>query len=150
MHIHVYASNATTGNHLDPQDTQTMITLPYETLSLESLCIMFKSFTRLTKRSIGTLPRCSRRISSDSAKRQSDPLRILFCGSDEFSCASLQALHDEHKKNTRLVESLEVMVLPPKRTGRGFRTIREGASLKAQDMGAELTGQKSAMQDPSR
>lgn len=56
----------------------------------------------------------------------SEPLRILFCGSDEFSCASLKALHAEHETNKSLVESLEVMVLPGKRTGRGFKQLREG------------------------
>lgn len=56
----------------------------------------------------------------------SEPLRILFCGSDEFSCASLRALHTEHETNKTLVESLEVMVLPGKRTGRGFKQLREG------------------------
>lgn len=62
----------------------------------------------------------------EKKKISSDPLRILFCGSDAFSCASLHALHEEHRKNRRLVESLDVMVLPAKRTGRGFKQIREG------------------------
>ncbi|KJZ79595.1 hypothetical protein HIM_01064 [Hirsutella minnesotensis 3608] len=54
-----------------------------------------------------------------------DPLRILFCGSDAFSCASLRALHREHVQNRRLVEALDVMVLPPKRTGRGLKQLRQ-------------------------
>ena len=60
----------------------------------------------------------------------SEPLRILFCGSDEFSCASLKALHAEHETNRSLVESLEVMVLPGKRTGRGFKQVREGMCFR--------------------
>ncbi|KPM36304.1 hypothetical protein AK830_g10275 [Neonectria ditissima] len=53
------------------------------------------------------------------------PLRILFCGSDEFSCASLRAVYEEHSRNRGLIESLDVMVLPPKRMGRGYKEIRE-------------------------
>ncbi|POR37599.1 Methionyl-tRNA formyltransferase, mitochondrial [Tolypocladium paradoxum] len=64
-------------------------------------------------------------FSSAPAKKASDPLRILFCGSDAFSCESLRALHGEHVRDGRLVEALDVMVLPPKRTGRGFKQIRE-------------------------
>lgn len=60
------------------------------------------------------------------SSRTSEPLRILFCGSDAFSCESLKALHREHEANRRLVESLEVMVLPGKKTGRGLKQIREG------------------------
>ncbi|PHH64203.1 hypothetical protein CDD80_1150 [Ophiocordyceps camponoti-rufipedis] len=54
----------------------------------------------------------------------SDPLRILFCGSDLMSCKSLCALHRELGPG-RLVESLEVMVLPPGRVGRGGKELRE-------------------------
>ncbi|OTA03652.1 hypothetical protein A9Z42_0040830 [Trichoderma parareesei] len=66
--------------------------------------------------------RCS---SSEITRKASDPLRILFCGSDAFSCESLRALHREHETNRGLVESLDVMVLPPRRTGRGFKEIKE-------------------------
>ncbi|KAJ6784287.1 hypothetical protein PWT90_06417 [Aphanocladium album] len=59
------------------------------------------------------------------AKDKSDPLRILFCGSDDFSCESLKALHTEHRRNQALVESLEVMVLPPKRMGRGLKQVAQ-------------------------
>lgn len=65
-------------------------------------------------------------FSSEFTRKASDPLRILFCGSDAFSCESLRALHREHETNRGLVESLDVMVLPPRRTGRGFKEIKEG------------------------
>lgn len=65
-------------------------------------------------------------FSSEITARTSDPLRILFCGSDAFSCESLRALHREHERNAQLIESLDVMVLPPRRTGRGFKDISEG------------------------
>ncbi|KAL5086099.1 hypothetical protein Trisim1_009587 [Trichoderma cf. simile WF8] len=64
-------------------------------------------------------------FSSEITARTSDPLRILFCGSDAFSCESLRALHREHERNAQLIESLDVMVLPPRRTGRGFKDISE-------------------------
>ena len=66
------------------------------------------------------------RAAYSTAVKKSDPLRILFCGSDEFSCASLQALHDEHNRNTDLIRSIDVVVRPSKPTGRGLRTLREG------------------------
>lgn len=60
------------------------------------------------------------------AKAHSEALQILFCGSDLFSCASLKALHVEHERNKALVERLEVMVLPGKRMGRGFKKFAQG------------------------
>lgn len=68
----------------------------------------------------------TRPFSTKIGRRQSDPLRILFCGSDEFSCASLRAVNTEYAHNRELIESLDVMVLPPKRVGRGYKSIREG------------------------
>lgn len=71
---------------------------------------------------------CWRRAYSAAAKAASsvsDPLRVLFCGSDEFSCASLAALHDEHQQNRALIESIDVVVRPGKPMGRGYKTIRD-------------------------
>ncbi|KAK4191501.1 Methionyl-tRNA formyltransferase [Podospora australis] len=56
---------------------------------------------------------------------KSDPLRILFCGSDDFSCHSLKALHEEHKTNPSLIESLEVLIPTPKPTGRGLKKLNK-------------------------
>ncbi|KAF4965197.1 hypothetical protein FZEAL_10789 [Fusarium zealandicum] len=82
------------------------------------------------------LPRWQRCFSQGAARQASDPLRILFCGSDEFSCASLKAVYEEHGRNKSLIESLDVMVLPPKRTGRGFKTLREvPCKLFAEELG---------------
>ncbi|KAI0453445.1 Formyltransferase [Xylaria acuta] len=69
-------------------------------------------------------PLC-RRYSPAPKKKISDPLHILFCGSDEFSCASLQALHDEHVQNPDLIRSIDVVVRPGKRTGRGYKVVRD-------------------------
>ncbi|KAI1260884.1 formyl transferase [Xylariaceae sp. FL1019] len=59
------------------------------------------------------------------AGKQSDPLRILFCGSDEFSCASLKAVYEEHVVNNNSIERIDVVVRPGKRTGRGRKEIQE-------------------------
>lgn len=63
-----------------------------------------------------------------STKPGHDPLRILFCGSEEFSIASLRALHDEHVNRPDIVASIDVVCRPGKRVGRGLRKIREGAA----------------------
>ena len=54
------------------------------------------------------------------------PLRILFCGSDEFSIASLRALHEAKSEDPGLIESIEVVHRPAKPTGRGHKTLRQG------------------------
>lgn len=61
-----------------------------------------------------------------STTKISKPLRILFCGSEEFSEVSLRALHEEQKQNPELIESIDILIRPGKPTGRDFKTIREG------------------------
>lgn len=56
-----------------------------------------------------------------------EPLRILFCGSDEFSIASLKALHEEHLRRPDSIASIDVVCRPGKRVGRGLKKIREGS-----------------------
>lgn len=60
---------------------------------------------------------------STTYSKISQPLRILFCGSDEFSCAHLQAIHKRRQELN--VESLDVMCRPGKLSGRGMKKIRE-------------------------
>lgn len=55
-----------------------------------------------------------------------EPLRILFCGSDEFSCASLRALHNLQAAKPKLIKSIDVLVRPGKPAGRGLRRIATG------------------------
>ncbi|PQE26954.1 hypothetical protein CJF31_00003694 [Rutstroemia sp. NJR-2017a BVV2] len=55
-----------------------------------------------------------------------EPLRILFCGSDEFSSASLRALHAEHLRDPQSIASIDVVHRPAKRVDRGLKTIRQG------------------------
>ena len=66
------------------------------------------------------------RISHTSTTKSSDPLRILFCGSDNFSIGSLEALNAESQKDPGLIASIDVVCKPGKRVGRNLKTIREG------------------------
>ncbi|EPE05977.1 methionyl-trna formyltransferase [Ophiostoma piceae UAMH 11346] len=52
-----------------------------------------------------------------------DPLHILFCGTDDFSCVSLQALYDEMQSPRSSIASVQVLVRPAKPTGRGLKAI---------------------------
>ncbi|OTB09204.1 hypothetical protein M426DRAFT_134403 [Hypoxylon sp. CI-4A] len=71
--------------------------------------------------------------------KNSEPLRILFCGSDEFSCASLRALHDELQVNPELIQSINVVVRPSKRTGRGYKVLQHPPIRKlAEDLGLPI------------
>ena len=63
-----------------------------------------------------------------TTKNEFEPLRILFCGSDEFSIASLLKLYNEHQKSKEVITSIDVVCRPGKPTGRGLKTIREGTS----------------------
>ncbi|KAJ5842452.1 uncharacterized protein N7525_000193 [Penicillium rubens] len=63
---------------------------------------------------------------SRACLQTSDPLRILFCGSDEFSIAHLKALHAYHLKQPERVSSIDVVCRPGKRVGRGLKQFREG------------------------
>ncbi|KAM5435700.1 Methionyl-tRNA formyltransferase [Microsporum ferrugineum] len=60
-----------------------------------------------------------------SSTKACDPLRILFCGSDEFSIASLNALHTERVKDPDTIASIDVVCRPGKPVGRAMKTIRE-------------------------
>ncbi|KAM3561322.1 hypothetical protein MY1884_002417 [Beauveria asiatica] len=69
------------------------------------------------------------------ARGVTEPLKILFCGSDPFSCASLRALHQEQLENKELVEEIEVMVMPGKKVGRG---LKENARVPCKELAEEL------------
>ena len=87
--------------------------------------IVLKSY-RIRSHSIPTVV-CHRFCRySFTTKSNFEPLRILFCGSDEFSAASLHKLHDEHQRNKNFIASIDVVCRPGKPVGRGQKTIREG------------------------
>lgn len=61
-----------------------------------------------------------------SERAISEPLRILFCGSDGVSVASLKALNKEHKQDPNLIQSINVVCKAPRPTGRGLKKLRHG------------------------
>ncbi|KAF8865020.1 Formyltransferase [Acephala macrosclerotiorum] len=63
--------------------------------------------------------------SYNTIRKISKPLRILFCGSDDFSVASLQALHAVSQYDPALIRSIDVMCRPPKLVGRGMKTLQQ-------------------------
>lgn len=72
----------------------------------------------------------SPRRSFSTAPPGPEPLRILFCGSDDFSIASLHALHDARRDVPGLIDDIHVVHRPAKPTGRGRKTLRPGASAQ--------------------
>jgi hypothetical protein len=71
--------------------------------------------------------------------RTSKPLRILYCGSDEFSIASLRAVHDYQLSNPEAVASIDVLIRPAKPSGRGRKTLKESPiKAVAQNLGLRL------------
>ncbi|CAN9137145.1 unnamed protein product [Alternaria alternata] len=83
-------------------------------------------FCRLRGRvySLVQTPHC-RYSSTTVPARTSEPLRILFCGSDNFSIASLRAVADAKRHVPKLIESIDVVHRPAKPTGRGLKKLRE-------------------------
>ncbi|MCJ1389256.1 Methionyl-tRNA formyltransferase [Xylographa bjoerkii] len=57
--------------------------------------------------------------------KRADPLRILFCGADQFSIASLEALNHEKKVNPDLIKSIDVVCKVGQKHGRGLKEVRE-------------------------
>ena len=56
------------------------------------------------------------------------PMRILFCGADELSIVSLEALHKESQRSSSHVASIDVVCRPGKPAGRGLKQIRHRMS----------------------
>jgi methionyl-tRNA formyltransferase len=68
-----------------------------------------------------------------SSSKHADPLRILFCGSDEFSIKSLNALKEAQRETPGLIEEIHVAHRPAKPTGRGLKVLREGNNSISND-----------------
>jgi methionyl-tRNA formyltransferase len=65
-----------------------------------------------------------------STRSTTDPLRILFCGSDGYSIACLEPLAQILRHDKRNIESIDVLCRTDKLVGRGLKTLSEGADLK--------------------
>jgi hypothetical protein len=81
----------------------------------------------------------SRGYSTASPTKASKPLRILFCGSDDFSSASLRGLYEEQRRNPELIASIDVLCRPGKPSGRDLKKIREGTLYVFSDIVIILT-----------
>ncbi|KIW05136.1 uncharacterized protein PV09_03687 [Verruconis gallopava] len=100
-------------------------------------------FSSIQLRSIASVP--ARRVNrcfhvATLRQKTCDRLRVLFCGSDDFSVASLRALHQEMVDGSPAdIDSIEVVCRPGKRTGRGLKTITHPPiRAVAQDLGLRL------------
>lgn len=89
--------------------------------------MIVQKYSRLLKISAPKVAHCGLRRRSFATKSNLEPLRILFCGSDDFSIASLRKLYKEHHQNRGLIASIDVVCRPGKPVGRGRKIIREGA-----------------------
>ncbi|KAL9058186.1 MAG: hypothetical protein Q9162_001910 [Coniocarpon cinnabarinum] len=77
----------------------------------------------LSQRLHWTACRAVRSLSSGTRPRG---LRILFCGSDDFSGVALRKLHEQHvQRQSDLIESLSVVVKAGKPSGRGLKQTRD-------------------------
>lgn len=96
---------------------------------IKGIAIELAKLDKEKKLSVAPQPPIIRFPKSDDPRymppRTSKPLRILFCGSDEISSASLRALHREHRKDPELIESIDVLCRPAKRSGRSLVNFRE-------------------------
>ncbi|KAI1657266.1 Formyltransferase [Daldinia decipiens] len=91
---------------------------------LSRICNVCRQIRRYTSNTTTTTNPLKEEEAKERKAKTSDPLRILFCGSDEFSCASLETLHQEHIRNPALIQSIDVVVRPGKRTGRKNKFIQ--------------------------
>lgn len=85
------------------------------------LCRASRASVRLRCRSVTHLSIISQY--HDSRGREVEPLRILYCGSDDFSVQSLRRLTEAHEKELDFIQSIDVVTKTPKRFGRGLKAI---------------------------
>lgn len=89
---------------------------------------MLRRFSRLcrdaSKPSHKLRDQCVSDVRSYSQHSSSVQLRILFCGSDDFSIASLNALHRYSQESGSIVASIDVAAKTDKRVGRGLKIVR--------------------------
>lgn len=64
--------------------------------------------------------------SCGTLKQTHHPLRVLFCGADEFSIYSLRALNDLRLDQPEKVASIDVVCRTDKRVGRGLKRVQAG------------------------
>jgi methionyl-tRNA formyltransferase len=67
----------------------------------------------------------SSRRSIWTTTKQIDPLKILFCGSEEFSITSLRTIVGLQEKYPHNIQSIDVVCRTDKSVGRGLKTVRQ-------------------------
>lgn len=76
-------------------------------------------------RACGINSKASKGLRFNSSDRKHDTaLRVLFCGSDEFSITSLEALHQYAASPDSNIASIDVATKTDKKTGRGLKLIK--------------------------
>jgi hypothetical protein len=65
-----------------------------------------------------------RHLSTSRREVHDEPLRILYCGSDAFSCTPLEALHQESQRPASNIASIDVVCREGKPYGRGLKSVR--------------------------
>ncbi|KAK4575138.1 Methionyl-tRNA formyltransferase [Recurvomyces mirabilis] len=83
---------------------------------LRQLCLTNHAISRIRASIVTRRP---------SSTKQHDPLRILFCGADQFSIYSLRALHDLQQARSNIIAAIDVLCRPDKRVGRGLKRVQE-------------------------
>lgn len=61
-----------------------------------------------------------------NASKPYNPIRILFCGADDFSIFSLKAIRELQQRKPECIASIDVVCRPDKRVGRGLKKVQEG------------------------
>ncbi|KIW82561.1 hypothetical protein Z517_05588 [Fonsecaea pedrosoi CBS 271.37] len=98
-------------------------------------CAIAGTACRQRRRHFSSLKSSLKSARSDDVD-DSDSLRILFCGTDQFSVASLQALAQYSKTRGSNVRSIDVVTRTDKRVGRGRKLVRPPAiKPAAQELG---------------
>jgi hypothetical protein len=86
-------------------------------------CISSKIYSCRDARSFSSIQHY-KSPSSSAVRSHDEPLRILFCGSDSFSCTTLQALHQEYQRSSSNIASIDVVCRQGKPCGRGLKSVR--------------------------
>ena len=98
-----------------------------QSATFSSRAMLFEKHARLFNKIVPEVRHWGLKRRSFATKSHLESLRILFCGSDDFSIASLRKLHKEHQQDNDLIASIDVVCRPGKPVGRGRKIIREGA-----------------------
>jgi hypothetical protein len=114
-------------NHATTRSSSSNITRVELIVKMSSRVVGLASLVARSRISTSWSCGSSRRYLSSSP--QHDPLRVLFCGADEFSICSLRALNNIRRENPDKVASIDVVCRKDKRVGRGLKQIREGSQF---------------------